>query len=684
MGKSIAKVRNKLSLSKLAGQKELLSTDLDLSQIAFITRKLPVMRFDEAVIDGNVIRTIEGASTVNITVNDRYGIIRRSGRLASVVDIKIDGLWFRLVKVQKTGDNVHLTFESREVAVLRTYNERRVIGWGKMRRARFAQILVQEVKEFKIPFICPDLQKKKTGKDKGAKAQERDPGFGFRTDLASKGDTGPVGGNIPAGGLTIKGKQANHTQLENCETVLDVGTSRLLKRKLQVCAIMTGMQESSCYNLPYGDGSSVGFFQEIALWGSIEKRMNLTGSAGRFFDKAARIDRGDPKLGYGELCQAVQRSAYPDRYDQHKAEAEKIVTAYGMTGDADGTVADANNQGQPTGMPPDINAFQFTRGRPKTGKGGRKVWDKEDSWTCLQRLADEVNWRCFEVSGKIYFTTETHLFRSAPRARISEESPGVDWIDFDYDIGKKNATVTVIGRVDRWQAPPGTIIEIFNNGPVNGRWLVSSIERPFFDPKATITLKKPRPRFSEPKKEDLTGLWDDQFGDPTKFVDTPGQDAVRYGSPANLVHPIPWGFDMTAGGVHETSGLAGFPAIDFMARAGTPVLAPEDGKVTKWSGNDPKLGAVSGAGGPLGWSMYIKGEVSGTEYYLTHLGTRYVKVGEPVAAAETLGTIADYHTYGRGDHVHMGVKGGSVSIEELRNAKRARPQVRPGADGGRR
>ena len=700
MGKSVKKIRNKLSLSKLAAQKELLSHDLDLTQLAFITRKLPVMRFDEAVIEGRVNRTIEGASTVNITVNDHYGSIRKSGRLASTVDIKIDGLWFRLVKVAKTGDEVAMTFESREIALLRSYNERRVIGWGKMRRARFAQILVQEVKEFNIPFICPDLKpkpkKKKTGgvgpsllvvdpgggagsgdskpKTKEQKATDRDPGFGFRTDGQSSGDVGPAAGPIPPGGLTIKGKKANATQLENCETVLDVATGRALKRRYMVCAIMCGMQESSCYNLPYGSGTSVGFFQEIDIWGSVAKRMNLTGSAGRFYDKITRVDRDGKQRTNGKLVQDVQRSAYPDAYDKHQQEAERIVTAYGVSEDLDG----ANNQGPAlAGGTNDINRFQFTRGRPKTFKGGKKGWEKEDSWTCLQRLADEVNWRCFEVSGKIYFTTETHLFKSAARARISENSPGVDWIDFDYDIGKKNATIRITARVDRWQAPPGTIIEVFDNGPINGRWLVSEIERSFFDPKATITCKKPRPRFAEPKKEDITGLWDNQLGKSNTPVDVPGQDPGRYEAPANLTHPIPWGFAVSAGGVHDTSNLPGFPAIDFMAKRGTPVLAPENCKVTKWSGNDPKLGPPGGPGGPLGWSMYLKGAISGTDYFLTHLATRHAAVGEVVQGGQVIASIADYASYGRGDHVHIGCHGGSVTAQELARAKRARRRKHP-------
>ena len=108
---------------------------------------------------------------------------------------------------------------------------------------------------------------------------------------------------------------------------------------------------------------------------------------------------------------------------------------------------------------------------------------------------------------------------------------------------------------------------------------------------------------------------------------------------------------------HETLGLPGYPAADYLAPAGTPVVAPVSGKIIRFSGNDPKKGAVGGAGGPLGWSIYLKGD-DGKTYFLTHLGTRNEKLlGKRVRAGAQIGTIADYNSYGRPDHVHVGVHG---------------------------
>lgn len=209
----------------------------------------------------------------------------------------------------------------------------------------------------------------------------------------------------------------------------------------------------------------------------------------------------------------MQVSAYPGRYSRYRVEAERIVTMWGLAGDdnsTDADVANANNQKPLIGLDgkdilttTGIDKHQFMRGRPKEKKKPR---EKEDSWTCMQRLADEVDWRCFECSGMIYFISEPRLFRSGPRVRLNEESEGVDWIDYDYDVGKANASLTLTVRLDRWAAAPGTVIEIHAGGVSNGRWIVNDIDRDLFENKATVTLKKPRPKLPEPKKSQIATI----------------------------------------------------------------------------------------------------------------------------------------------------------------------------------
>lgn len=113
----------------------------------------------------------------------------------------------------------------------------------------------------------------------------------------------------------------------------------------------------------------------------------------------------------------------------------------------------------------------------------------------------------------------------------------------------------------------------------------------------------------------------------------------------------------SVGGVHQTEGLAGFPARDYFAPAGSHAVAPVSGTVIRLSGHDPANGPTNGPHGPLGWSVYIKGD-DGRTYFLTHMGSRDVKAGQTVKQGQIIGTVADYDRYGTPSHIHMGVSGG--------------------------
>src|SRR5215831_12083280 len=159
----------KIALSHLdVSQRELMGDDVGIHHLSLQMASKFKIELTEAILDATVERTIEGASTLTITVLDRDRKLLRSGRLATKTDIKIDGLWFRLVSVEKNGDNLILTFEDREIAVLRTYANKLKAG-GQLRqsdfasrdqitRAQFVLRLIREVKEFKIPWVIPELE----------------------------------------------------------------------------------------------------------------------------------------------------------------------------------------------------------------------------------------------------------------------------------------------------------------------------------------------------------------------------------------------------------------------------------------------------------------------------------------------------------------------------------------------
>lgn len=663
----------RLQSSKLRPtQLELLGNDVDLKHL-YLALGSADMDIGEAVTDIMVDRTIEGASTVNVSVQDQDRLLLRSGRLSSKNDTEIDGLFFRLAGVKKNGSALSLIFEDRDIAVLRTYDKpiKQSLKTSRTQttRAQFALRMLREVKELPpIPYVIPELGKTQPV---GQLAQAV-------SDAATRQHDRSLG--IPKfNDLTVKSGPLTEEMRRNANIILDVGASRVVQRKVLVMAIMCVIQESSITNYLPGtaiDGSdSVGCFQQRKSQGWPATR-NVAIDAGAFYDRLIPYVRANPTVQYTVAVQHVQGSAYPNAYAQWRIQAERIVTSYGVI---DGTSQDANSQWAPTNAP--TGDYEFYRGLPPAStyqkKRGKVSWGKESSWAAMQRLASEVQWRAFFVSGTFYFISEDDLFKSQPIATIDEGTEGVLSIDGDYDENKKVGTVTVSCLCSRWAAPPGSIIQLENMGPWNGRWLVNDINRSLFNPEGTVTLKKPLPRLPEPAQSNLsksgktTATWTGS-GPP---VDSPGQR--QYHTATALVQPIPHGFNSKIiQGVHDTVGLPGYPAADFGADAGAPVVAVENGKIVKLSGQDPALGPwdpTLGVHGPFGLSIYLLGD-SGSEYYYTHLGSRSVVKDERVIAGEKIATVGNYATWGGANHAHVGVHPGSSTRPDVHDLMAA-PQA---------
>ncbi len=73
------------------------------------------------------------------------------------------------------------------------------------------------------------------------------------------------------------------------------------------------------------DANSVGLFQQRAeWWGTAADRMDPYRSARMFFTQLQKTDYNNPKRSPGFYAQQVQGSAFPDRYDQHIDEAQRL------------------------------------------------------------------------------------------------------------------------------------------------------------------------------------------------------------------------------------------------------------------------------------------------------------------------------------------------------------------------
>jgi len=520
--------RRKLELSQLttqAVQQELMGTDVNMTDFAlYFEQRLVVPHLAERIVDAKVSRAMDASSTFTVVVNDYDRALLSSDQLYNKLDVQIDGLWFRLAGVDKAGDELTLTFEDREIAVLRSYNTWKVASRDKVTRAEFILNLIREVKEFRIPVVIPELHtvqplQRYDGDNIGfdqtvqkVKGMPKNPKVTntFHIPLPSFGGNAP-GINVGPfpGRLTIEGSPVpkGGEQERNGQIIIAVGQQMKnagVTRRLIVCAIMSAMVESTLINNP-GDpndpahNTSAGLFQMQYFWGSYTDRTNPATAARIYYQHLMAEDRQNPGLPYGELCANTENPAaqYRYKYQLRYEEANQWVNAFGdVGGDLSTVVANTAVNGQ-SPMDTAGGSFYFWRGNV-IDRSGQKIRKPEDSWTCILRLAKEVNWEAFFVGGTFYYISDDDLIKQQPLLTLDEYDDGIVDVSGDYHTNKKAGTLTVTARAGRWAAPPGSVVIIENMGPYNGRWLVSQYDRGMFDLNVTITLNKKNPALPEP------------------------------------------------------------------------------------------------------------------------------------------------------------------------------------------
>ena len=143
-----------------------------------------------------------------------------------------------------------------------------------------------------------------------------------------------------------------------------------------------------------------------------------------------------------------------------------------------------------------------------------------------------------------------------------------------------------------------------------------------------------------------------------------------------LVYPIANpDIHVVVGGLHETDGLPGYWALDFICKAGAGICSPEAGTVTRFSGHDPSDDHADSIGA-YGWSTYIT-TPGAYVYFITHQGRRdpTLRVGQHVQAGDLIGYVGDQRF--RPDHTHIGVhspKGTADAKARITSVSRA-PRV---------
>jgi hypothetical protein len=141
----------------------------------------------------------------------------------------------------------------------------------------------------------------------------------------------PEGCSVTVGGVEV---DLDTKQAENATTIAAVAVRRGMPARAVSIAIATAFQESKLRNVSHGDRDSIGLFQQRPSqgWGTREQIMDPYYATNAFYDALAKID-GYQEMRITEAAQAVQRSGFPEAYQEHAAGARALASA--LTGYSD-------------------------------------------------------------------------------------------------------------------------------------------------------------------------------------------------------------------------------------------------------------------------------------------------------------------------------------------------------------
>ena len=145
----------------------------------------------------------------------------------------------------------------------------------------------------------------------------------------------------PASGATTKSATLNAPQAENAALIIRIGRELGVPDRGIAIALAAAMVESGLRNLDWGDRDSLGLFQQRPStgWGAPERILDRGHSIRAFFggpsDPNGTTTRGLLDIpgweskSFTGAAQAVQISAFPDRYGQWEAQAYEWLAHYG-------------------------------------------------------------------------------------------------------------------------------------------------------------------------------------------------------------------------------------------------------------------------------------------------------------------------------------------------------------------
>ncbi|MGA8210784.1 MAG: hypothetical protein WB798_11585, partial [Nocardioidaceae bacterium] len=135
----------------------------------------------------------------------------------------------------------------------------------------------------------------------------------------------PSGCQARVGGVVV---DLSTEQAENATVITGVAVRRGLPARAVSIALATAFQESKLRNLDHGDRDSLGLFQQRPSqgWGTAAQIQDPLYAANRFYDALVRVD-GYQRMRITEAAQRVQRSGFPEAYEDHAADGRALASA---------------------------------------------------------------------------------------------------------------------------------------------------------------------------------------------------------------------------------------------------------------------------------------------------------------------------------------------------------------------
>ncbi|MET0999048.1 MAG: hypothetical protein ABWX73_10065 [Marmoricola sp.] len=205
----------------------------------------------------------------------------------------------------------------------------------------------------------------------------------------------------------LAGRQVDLTteQAENATLIAAIGVSRGLPARAVSIALATAYQESKIVNIDYGDRDSLGLFQQRPSqgWGTERQVRDPYYATNAFYDALEKIP--DYKtLRITEAAQQVQRSGFPEAYEDHAADARtlaSVLTGYSPGGLFSCVVHEAGERGSADAV---IRRLERAYGDLEISRTGSRqdvavtVGSDEDGsrlgWSVAQfAVAHGVRWR---------------------------------------------------------------------------------------------------------------------------------------------------------------------------------------------------------------------------------------------------------------------------------------------------